>query len=103
MTDMRATWIMMGASGRIGGMLMRHWQAQPPRGLSFVPQRSRSAQETDEIYCRACIPRKARLDALYQAGWTPCFDILLMLRTVFKSLRGSAHNLALNLPNMSDA
>lgn len=49
--------------------------------------RSRSAQETDDIYCRACIPRKARLDELYQAGWNPCFDILLMLRTVFKSLR----------------
>ena len=49
--------------------------------------RSRSREETDEIYCRACIPRKARLDLIYQANRNLCVDIALMLKTVFKRLR----------------
>ena len=49
--------------------------------------RSRSREETDEIYSRACIPRKARLDLIYQANRSLCFDIALMLKTVFKRLR----------------
>lgn len=49
MTDARATWIVMGASGRIGAMLMRHWQAQPPRGLSFVPQRRQATGAGPEL------------------------------------------------------
>lgn len=49
--------------------------------------RSRSPEETDEIYSRACIPRKARLDLIYQANRSLCFDIALMLKTVFKKLR----------------
>lgn len=49
---------------------------------------SQSAAETDAIYRRACIPRKARLDLIYQAHQTPCFDIWLMFRTVFRKKRG---------------
>ncbi|MDD7971989.1 sugar transferase [Roseinatronobacter alkalisoli] len=49
--------------------------------------RSRSREETDTIYCRACIPRKARLDLIYQARRNLCVDIMLMLKTVFKRLR----------------
>lgn len=49
--------------------------------------RSRSREETDAIYCRACIPQKARLDLIYQKHQNLCFDILLMLQTVFKRLR----------------
>lgn len=44
--------------------------------------RSRSAAETDAIYRRACVPRKARLDLIYQARRNLCLDIWLMLRTV---------------------
>jgi nucleoside-diphosphate-sugar epimerase len=32
------TWIVTGASGRIGKMVMRRWQLQPPPGIVFVPQ-----------------------------------------------------------------
>lgn len=32
-------WVLMGASGRIGRMLIRHWQARPPQGLRILPQR----------------------------------------------------------------
>lgn len=43
----------------------------------------RTAEETDAVYCRRCIPRKARIDLIYQARRTLCSDLALMLRTVF--------------------
>lgn len=49
--------------------------------------RTSSRAETDAIYSRACIPRKAHLDIIYQRNRTLCFDVLLMLKTVFKLLR----------------
>lgn len=49
--------------------------------------RSRSRQETDAIYCRACIPRKARLDLIYQAHQGFCFDLMIVLKTFVPSLR----------------
>ncbi len=50
-------------------------------------ERSTSLDETDAIYARICIPRKAKLDLIYQANRTLCYDIKIMLMTVFKSLR----------------
>lgn len=50
-------------------------------------RRSTSPEETDAIYTRACIPRKAQLDLIYQANQSLCYDIKIMLMTVFKSLR----------------
>lgn len=47
-------------------------------------RRSRSTAETDSIYRRACIPRKARLDLIYQQKRNLCFDIVLMLKTVWR-------------------
>lgn len=49
--------------------------------------RCRSQQETDELYSRSCVPRKARLDLIYQKNRTLCMDVGIMLKTVFKSLR----------------
>lgn len=49
--------------------------------------RSRSNAETDAIYSRACVPRKARLDLIYQNRRTLCMDMSIMLKTVFKRLR----------------
>ena len=49
--------------------------------------RSRSAAETDDIYSRACVPRKARLDLIYQARRSLCVDMSIMLKTVFRRLR----------------
>lgn len=46
-----------------------------------------SAEETEEIYCRSCIPRKARLDLIYQKNQNICIDFMLMLKTVVKRLR----------------
>jgi lipopolysaccharide/colanic/teichoic acid biosynthesis glycosyltransferase len=44
-------------------------------------------EETDATYCRACVPRKARLDLIYQANRTVCMDFALMLKTVVKRAR----------------
>ncbi|MDF1671595.1 MAG: sugar transferase [Roseovarius sp.] len=49
--------------------------------------RTSSRDETDAVYSRACVPRKARIDLIYQANRTLCYDFRLMLATVFKSLR----------------
>lgn len=45
---------------------------------------SGSAAETEAIYRRACVPRKARLDLIYQARRSLCFDLWLMTRTIFR-------------------
>ncbi len=49
--------------------------------------RTSGAAETDAVYRRACVPRKARLDLIYQRRRSFCFDVELMLKTVFKRLR----------------
>lgn len=48
--------------------------------------RARSREETDAIYCRACIPRKARLDLIYQRHRNLCFDLVLIGRTARRLL-----------------
>jgi lipopolysaccharide/colanic/teichoic acid biosynthesis glycosyltransferase len=42
--------------------------------------------ETDAVYVRRCIPRKAHLDMIYQNRRTVCLDLLLMLQTAKKVL-----------------
>ncbi|MFB2531551.1 sugar transferase [Paracoccus sp. p4-l81] len=49
--------------------------------------RARTTAETDAIYSRACVPRKARLDLIYQRRRNVCMDAAIMLKTVFKRLR----------------
>ena len=46
-----------------------------------------TAEETDTVYARRCIPRKAHIDLLYQARQSVCLDISIMFKTVFKFLR----------------
>lgn len=41
----------------------------------------RTAEETDAVYARACVPRKARLDLIYQRHASVCFDIAILART----------------------
>ncbi|KAA8609982.1 sugar transferase [Salipiger aestuarii] len=45
-----------------------------------------SKDETEEIYCRRCIPRKAALDLVYQRRRTLCYDARIMLATVLRRL-----------------
>jgi len=46
----------------------------------------RTASETDAVYVRRCIPRKAQIDLLYQRRRTLCSDLGLMWRTVFHAI-----------------
>lgn len=45
-----------------------------------------TAQETETVYVRRCIPRKARLDLIYARRRTWCSDLRLMMATVFRRL-----------------
>jgi lipopolysaccharide/colanic/teichoic acid biosynthesis glycosyltransferase len=42
---------------------------------------AKSAVETDQIYCKVCIPKKAKLDLIYQANRSLCWDTIIMIRT----------------------
>ena len=53
----------------------------------FLLAKAQDAAETDAIYARACVPRKARLDLIYQRQHNLCMDAMIMLKTVFKGLR----------------
>ncbi|WP_212522949.1 sugar transferase [Actibacterium sp. MT2.3-13A] len=43
-----------------------------------------TAEQTDAVYARACVPRKARLDLIYQRHQSLCFDLVLLSRTAAK-------------------
>ena len=53
----------------------------------YLLARTTSSDETDKVYSRACVPRKARLDLIYQRNQNVCLDLMLTFKTVFKSLR----------------
>ncbi len=42
----------------------------------------RTPAETDSVYARRCVPRKARIDLIYQARRTVWLDLVLMWRTL---------------------
>lgn len=46
----------------------------------------KTADETEAVYCRRCVPRKARLDLIYAGRRTLCSDIRLMAATVIRRL-----------------
>ena len=52
----------------------------------WLLSRCATVEETDAVYARACVPRKARLDLIYLANRSLCFDMKLMLKTVFRRL-----------------
>lgn len=45
-------------------------------------ERCRTAEETDEVYTRVCIPAKARLDLIYQRHRNTCYDFDLVFQTI---------------------
>lgn len=47
-------------------------------------QACKTPAETDHVYVTRCVPRKARLDLVYQARRNTCLDIDLMLKTVHR-------------------
>ena len=49
--------------------------------------RCASAAETDAVYSRRCVPRKARIDLIYQRKRTIWLDFSLMAQTVGRALK----------------
>jgi lipopolysaccharide/colanic/teichoic acid biosynthesis glycosyltransferase len=45
-----------------------------------------TAAETDAVYSRRCVPRKARIDLIYQKHRTLAFDFRLMVQTLARAL-----------------
>lgn len=43
-----------------------------------------TSEETDSVYSRRCVPRKARLDLLYQRHQGICSDILILWKTMVR-------------------
>ena len=39
-------------------------------------------EQTDDIYCRICVPRKAKLDLIYQQNQSTCYDFDLVFQTI---------------------
>jgi lipopolysaccharide/colanic/teichoic acid biosynthesis glycosyltransferase len=46
----------------------------------------RTAAETEAVYVRRCVPRKAQLDLIYAARRDLCLDLWIMFATVFRRL-----------------
>ena len=44
--------------------------------------RCETAQETEAVYNRICIPRKAQLDLIYQRNQSTCYDFDLVFQTI---------------------
>lgn len=51
--------------------------------------RCTTAEQTDDIYCRVCVPRKARLDLIYQRNQSTCYDFDLVFQTIGNLFRRS--------------
>jgi lipopolysaccharide/colanic/teichoic acid biosynthesis glycosyltransferase len=52
--------------------------------------RCSTAEETDALYGRICVPAKARLDLIYQKHQSICYDFDLVFQTIGNLLRRSA-------------
>ncbi len=56
------------------------------RHEEWLLARSRSAEETDRLYCRICIPAKAKLDLIYARHASVCLDLRLIGRTIARMI-----------------
>ncbi|MCR8549527.1 sugar transferase [Salipiger sp. P9] len=45
-----------------------------------------SKEETEAVYCRRCVPRKAQLDLIYAKKRSLCYDLKLMAATVLRRI-----------------
>ncbi|MDR0809832.1 MAG: sugar transferase [Gemmobacter sp.] len=61
----------------ITGLATLHFHAHE----EWLLARCRSAAETDAVYSRRCVPRKAMLDLLYQKNQSLCLDLAILYRT----------------------
>ncbi|NEX48052.1 sugar transferase [Pseudotabrizicola algicola] len=62
----------------VTGLATLHFYAREEKLLRACS----TPEQTDDVYVRRCIPRKAQLDAIYTRRRNLCMDIVLMLATV---------------------
>ncbi|MEG3663569.1 sugar transferase [Celeribacter halophilus] len=67
----------------VTGLASLHFHEHEARLLASC----QTAKETDRVYRRRCIPRKARLDLIYQKHRNICFDLLILFKTLASVLR----------------
>lgn len=68
----------------ITGLASLHFHRHEERLLA----RCATPEETDAVYSRICVPRKAYLDRIYLNKRTICLDVALMWQTAAKVLPG---------------
>lgn len=66
----------------ITGLATLHFHRHEERLIG----QAQTAQETEAIYARRCIPRKAALDLIYQRQASACFDIVIIWQTALRIL-----------------
>ncbi len=67
----------------ITGLATLHFHAYEERLISGCG----TAQETEAVYIRRCIPRKAKLDLIYARNVSVCHDALILWRSVWRVIR----------------
>ena len=72
----------------VTGMATIHYHTHEDRLLA----RCTTAEETDAVYTRVCIPRKARLDLIYQTRQNICLDFALVFQTIATLFRREPPN-----------
>lgn len=61
----------------ITGLASLHFHAHE----EWLLAKCHSAAETDDVYSRRCVPRKAKLDLIYQKQRSFCYDLQLIAET----------------------
>lgn len=69
----------------VTGLASLHYHRHEEKLLA----RCATAAETDRVYTARCIPAKARLDLIYARHRSLCFDLAIILGTVWRILRRS--------------
>ncbi len=67
----------------ITGLATLHFHAHE----DYLLRSCTSAQQTDQVYSRRCVPRKARLDLIYRKRRNICLDVKILLKTAARVLR----------------
>lgn len=66
----------------LAGLATLHFRHHEERLLAPC----RTSEETDAVYARRCVPRKARLDLIYQKRRSICGDVRILAQTIAQVL-----------------